>query len=168
MAAKNGTKDPLTRALEETPVARKKTSPSDVVEQLTPRAQPVGEVLETLQAQAKDAMPCSFFDDGATTKTTPVTKRMRSEVGTVEVSAKRRDPNVQASVAIDVRCDRDDESDAGRCQVRTEVAREGTPQGGVITVTGDRRGNGTASRRRRTVRGGVYRLPRKAGISTHQ
>ena len=52
---------------------------------------------------------------------------MRSEVGTIEVGAKRRDPNVQASVTIDVRCDQDEESDAGRYQVRTEghVAREG-------------------------------------------
>jgi hypothetical protein len=126
MAAKRRAKDPLTRALEETPIARKNTSQSDVIEEPTSRAQPVGEVLETLQAQAKDAMLGAFFDDGATTKTTPVTKRMRSEVGTVEVSAKRRDPNVQASVAIDVRCDRDEEGDAGRFQVRAEghVGRE--------------------------------------------
>jgi hypothetical protein len=115
----------LTR-LEDTPVARNKTSQSNVVEQPTPHAQPVGKMLETLEAQAQDAMPSSFFDDGATTKTTPVRKRMRSEAGTVEVSAKRRDPNVQASVTIDVRCDQDEESDAGRYQVRTEghVARE--------------------------------------------
>ena len=126
MAAKKGAKDPLTRAPEETPITRKKTPQSDVIEHPTPRAQPVGEVLETLQAQAKDAMPGSFFEDGATTKMTPVTKRMRSEVGTVEVSAKRCDPNVQASVAIDVRCDRDEEGDAGRYQVHAEghVGRE--------------------------------------------
>ena len=126
MAANKGAKDPLTRALEATPVARKKTSQSDVVEQPTPHAQPVGKMLEALEAQAQDAMPSSFFDDGATTKTTPVRKRMRSEAGTVEVSAKRRNPNVQASVTIDVRCDQDEESDAGRYQVRTEghVARE--------------------------------------------
>lgn len=126
MAANKGAKDPLTRALEATPVARNKTSQSDVVEQPTPHAQPIGKMLETLEAQAQDAMPSSFFDDGATTKMTPVRKRMRSEVGTVEVSAKRRDPNVQASVTIDVRCDQDEESDAGRYQVRAEghVARE--------------------------------------------
>src|ERR1035438_8879958 len=112
MAAKKGAKDPLTR-LEDTPVARNKTSQSNVVEQPTPHAQPVGKMLETLEAQAQDAMPSSFFDDGATTKTTPVRKQMRSEVGTIEVSAKRRDTNVQASVT-DVRCDQDEESDAGR------------------------------------------------------
>jgi hypothetical protein len=118
VAAKKRTKDQLTRALEETPVARKHGSPSDISEQPTPRAQPVGQVLEGLQAQAKDAMPDSFFDDGATMKTTPVVKRMRSEVGSVEVSAKRRHPNLRASVAIDVRCDRDEEGDAGLYQVR--------------------------------------------------
>ena len=42
MAANKGAKDPLTRALEATPVARNKTSQSDVVEQPTPHAQPVG------------------------------------------------------------------------------------------------------------------------------
>ena len=126
MTAKKGAKDQLTRALEETPVAREHGSPSDVSEHPTPRAQPVGQVLEGLQAQAKDAMPDSFFDDGATMKTTPVVKRMRSEVGSVEVSAKRRHPNLRASVAIDVRCDRDEEGDAGRYQVRAggRVARE--------------------------------------------
>jgi hypothetical protein len=87
---------------------------------------PVGQVLEGLQAQAKDAMPDSFFDDRATMKTTPVVKRMRSEAGSVQVSAKRRHPNLRASVAIDVRCDRDEEADAGRYQVRAggHVARE--------------------------------------------
>src|SRR5450631_4900319 len=125
MAAKKGAKDPLTR-VEHTPVARKKTSQSNVVEQPTPHAQPVGKMLETLEAQAQDAMPSSFFDDGATTKTTPVRKRMRSEVGTVEVSAKRHDPSVQARVVIDVRCDQDEQSDAGSYQVRAEgrVSRE--------------------------------------------
>jgi hypothetical protein len=121
MAAKKSATGPLTRALDaETPVSRKRTSRGDVTERPTPRAQPVGEVLENLQAQAKDAMPGSFFDEGATTKTTPVTKRVRSEAGTVEVSAKRRDPNVQASVAIDVRCDQDEKSDAGCYQVHAE------------------------------------------------
>ena len=65
MTAKKGAKDQLTRALEETPVARKHGSPSDVSERPTPRAQPVGQVLKGLQAQAKDAMPDSLFDDGA-------------------------------------------------------------------------------------------------------
>jgi hypothetical protein len=71
-------------------------------------------------------MPDSFFDDRATMKTTPVVKRMRSEAGSVQVSAKRRHPNLRASVAIDVRCDRDEEADAGRYQVRAggHVARE--------------------------------------------
>ena len=135
VTAKKGAKDQLTRPLEETPVARKRGSPSDVSEQPTARAQPVGQVLEGLQAQAKDAMPDSFFDDGATTKTTPVVKRMRSEVGTVEVSAKRRHPNLRASVAIDVRCDRDEEGDAGRYQVRAggHVARE-SKEGLIVGV----------------------------------
>jgi hypothetical protein len=42
---------------------------------------------------------------------------MRSEIGSAEVSAKRREPNVQANVAIEVRCDRDEQGDGGRYQV---------------------------------------------------
>jgi hypothetical protein len=114
MAAKKSAEDPLTR------------TPGEVVEHRTPRAQPVGDVLEMLQAQAKDGMPESVFEDGATTERTPLMKRMRAEVGTAEVSAKRRDSNMQASVGIEVRCDRDEEGDAGRYHVRAggHVARE--------------------------------------------
>ena len=126
MSGKRSAKDPLTEALEEAPVARKKRSPGDVVERPTPRARPVGEVLETLQAQAENAMPASFFDAGATAKKTPVTKRERSEAGTLELSARRREPKVQANVAIDVRCDRNADGEAGRYQVRAtgHVGRE--------------------------------------------
>jgi hypothetical protein len=132
MAAKKATKDLLTRALAEAPVARKKTSQGEVTEQITPRAQPVSQVLEALQAQAKEAMAGSFFDEGATAKSTPVTKRARSEAGTVEISAKRRDPSVKASVAIDVRCDRDEESDAGRYQVRAQGHLGRESEAGVV------------------------------------
>jgi hypothetical protein len=124
MATKQGAKDTLTRAPEG--VAPKKSLRSGVLEQPTPHALPVGEVLEALQGQAKDAMPSSIFDDNVTTEMTPVMKRMRSEIGATAVTAKRRDPNVQASVAIEVRCDRDESGDAGRYHVRADghVARE--------------------------------------------
>jgi hypothetical protein len=125
MAAKKGAKAPLMRAPEETPVTRNEISRT-VVEHPTPRALPVGEVLHALQAQAKDAITGSFFEDGATTETTPLMKRMRSEIGAAEVSAKQRDSTVQAHVALEVRCDRDEQGDAGRYQVRADghVARE--------------------------------------------
>jgi hypothetical protein len=127
MSGKNAGKDMLTRALEDTPVTREQTSPSDVSEQPTPRAQPVGQVLERLEAQAKDAMPDSFFDGGTTTQTTPIRKRMRSEAGTMQINAKRRKPSVEASVAIDVTSARDEEGEAGHYHVRAEahLAREG-------------------------------------------
>jgi hypothetical protein len=135
MSAKKNAQDKLTQAPEETPVARTKMSRGGVVEQPTPRSHPVGEVLETLQAQAKDAMLSSTFDDGATTETTPLMKRMRSEIGSTEVSAKSRNPSVQANVAIEVRCDRDEEGDAGRYQVRAggHIARE--TNGGVVEAS---------------------------------
>jgi hypothetical protein len=107
------------------PVARTISSRPSFVEQPTPHALPVGEVLDVLQAQAKDAMPRSVFDAAPTTRTTPIMKRMRSEIGSAEIRAKR-DPNLAASVAIELRCDRDEGSDAGHYQVRAggHVTRE--------------------------------------------
>jgi hypothetical protein len=118
MAKTKSAKEPLRRAPAGAPSSSTTVSRGDVVEHRTPHARPVGEVLERLQAQAKDAMPDVFFDDGATTETTPLMKRMRAEVGTARVTAKRRDSNLQASVGIEVRCDRDEESDAGQYKVR--------------------------------------------------
>jgi hypothetical protein len=112
----------LTRAK----VESKESLRSAVLEQPTPNAQPVREVLEVLQGQAKDAMSSSVFDEGPTTEMTPIMKRMRSEIGSVEVTAKRHDPNLRASVAIEVRCDRNEGSDAGCYQVRADghIVRE--------------------------------------------
>jgi hypothetical protein len=101
----------------QTAVAPKASLRSSVVNQPTPHALPVAEVLDVLQAQAIDAMPAHVFDDGPTTETTPIMKRMRSEIGSAAINAKR-DPSLRASVAIEVRCDRDEGSDAGHYQVR--------------------------------------------------
>ena len=56
----------------EKPVARKKSLRSAVVDQPTRHALPVAEVLDVLQAQAKDAMPGPISDDAPTTKMTPM------------------------------------------------------------------------------------------------
>jgi hypothetical protein len=117
VAAKKGAKNPPNRATE---VEVENGGRRGVVQQRTQHAQPVGEVLETLQEQAKDAMTGSIFDDTVKSETTPLMKRMRSEVGTATISAKRRDSDLQASVAIEVRCDRDESGDAGCYHVRAD------------------------------------------------
>lgn len=105
-----------------------------VVDQPTPRALPTAEVLGPLQAQAEEVMRSSIFDDDVTTETTPVMKRMRTEIGTAAVRAQRRETDLHASVAIEVRCDRDEHGDAGCYHVRADghAAREGQ-QGKVET-----------------------------------
>lgn len=118
MGADKGAKNATRRAPEA--AAHEKSVRSGVVQQRTPYAQPVGEVLESLQGQARDAMPDSIFDDAVTTETTPLMKRMRSEVGSATISARRRDSDLQASVAIEVRCDRDESGDAGCYHVRAD------------------------------------------------
>ena len=125
MGRKKRSNDPLTRALDEAPFSQTKSGTDDIAQQPTPHAQPIGEVLETLQAQTLDAMSGPFFDEGATTEVTPVSKRMRSESGTVQVSAKRHDPAIEAKVTIDVRCDHES-GEAGRYQLRAtgQVTRE--------------------------------------------
>lgn len=109
---------------DEAPVGQSRSA--DTARQPTSHARPVGEVLEGLQTQMLDAVSDPFFDKGATTAMTPVTKRMRSETGAVEVHAKRRDPAIEATVTIDVRCDQDQVGDAGRYQLRAvgHVTRE--------------------------------------------
>jgi hypothetical protein len=72
---------------------------SGVVDQPTPRALPIAEVLGPLQAQAEDVMRSSMFDDDVTTETTPVMKRMRSEIGTAAVRAQRHESDLHARVA---------------------------------------------------------------------
>lgn len=131
MAAQKDANDPLARAFAEAPVAREPAR-SGITERRTQRARPVGEVLDALRAQAKDAMAGPFFDEGATATSTPVMKRVRSEAGAVEVSAKRREPSVKASVAIDVRCDRDEHGDAGRYRIRAEGRVGRDTAGGLI------------------------------------
>ncbi|GAC1300492.1 MAG: hypothetical protein NVSMB19_07160 [Vulcanimicrobiaceae bacterium] len=117
MGKKRRSNDPLTRALNEAPVAQK-SGRAETVHPSAEHARPLDELLETLQAQTIDAMSGPFFDEGATTEKTPVKKRMRSETGTVHVSAKRRDPAVEATVTIDVRCDQDEAGNAGHYQLR--------------------------------------------------
>jgi hypothetical protein len=118
MAANKGAKNPPAGASEG--AAHEKSLPTRVVQQRTLHAQPVGDVLESLQEQAKDAMPGSIFDDAVTSEMTPLMKRMRSEVGTATISGKRRDSDLQANVAIEVRCDRDESGDAGCYHVRAD------------------------------------------------
>ena len=115
MAANKGAKNTRTRASQ---AAHGESQRTGVVLRRTPHAQPVGEVLESLQGQAKDAMPGSIFDDAVTSETTPLMKRMRSEVGAATISGKRRDSDLQANIAIEVRCDRDESGDAGCYHVR--------------------------------------------------
>ncbi len=126
MGKKKRTNDLLTRALDEAPVLRENSGEPTAARKPTSYAHPVGEMLEALQAQTLDAMSGTFFDDGATAEITPVTKRMRSEAGAVQVNAKRRDPAVEATVTIDVRCDQDEAGDAGHYQLRAtgHVRRE--------------------------------------------
>ncbi len=109
---------------DETPLNHK-MSRADVVQHATPNAKPVGEVLDSLQAQAKDAIPTDVFTDGATADKAPLMKRMRSEIGSAEVSATAHDPDVQTRIEMEVRCDRNEEDDGGTYQVRAQghVAR---------------------------------------------
>jgi hypothetical protein len=125
MTKKQDVRNPPTPAPEGVPC--KTSLRSAVVSQPTPRALPIAEVLGPLQAQAEDVMRSSMFDDDVTTETTPVMKRMRSEIGTAAVRAQRRETDLHASVSIEVRCDRDERSDAGCYHVRADghVAREG-------------------------------------------
>jgi hypothetical protein len=125
MTKKQDATNPPTPAPEGVPC--KNSLRSAVVDQPTPRALPIAEVLRPLQAQAEDVMRSSMLDDDVTTETTPVMKRMRSEIGTAAVRAQRRETDLHASVSIAVRCDRDERSDAGCYHVRADghVAREG-------------------------------------------
>lgn len=132
MGKKKRTNDPLARALDEAPVPQKKSGRAETAEQPTAHARPVGEVLETLQAQALDAMSGPFFDEGATAERTPVTKRMHSETGAVQVNAKRRDPAVEATVSIDVRSDQDQAAETGRYQLRAKGRVKRQTQSGDV------------------------------------
>lgn len=125
MTKKHDVTNPSTPVSEGVP--SKNSLRSGVVDQPTPRALPIAEVLGPLQAQTEDVMRGSMFDGDVTTETTPVMKRMRSEIGTAAVRAQRRESDLQASVAIEVRCDRDELGDAGCYHVRANghVAREG-------------------------------------------
>jgi hypothetical protein len=109
-----------------------KSSRNSVIQQRTPHAQPVGEVLESLEGQAKHAIPGSIFDDAVTSETTPLMKRMRSEVGIATVSARRRDSDLRASVEIEVRCDRDESGDAGCYHIRAAGRVATESNGGPI------------------------------------
>jgi len=109
----------LTRALDEAPVAQK-IQIAGTASQRTEHARPLGEMLETLKLQTLGAMSDPFFDGGAAMEMTPVTKRMHSEMGTFEVKAKHRDPAIEASVTIDVRCDQDELGHTGLYQLRAK------------------------------------------------
>jgi hypothetical protein len=125
MTKKRDATNPFTPAPEDVP--SKDSLRSSVVDQPTPHVQPIAGVLGPLQAQAKDVMRSSNFDDDVTAETTPVMKRMRSEIGTAAVRAQRRATDLHASVGIEVRGDRDERGDAGCYHVRADghVAHEG-------------------------------------------
>lgn len=103
----------------ETPLNRR-MSRADIVQHATPNAKPVGEVLDSLQAQAKDAIPAEVFTDGATADRAPMMKRMRSEIGSAEVSAAAHDADVRTHIEMEVRCDRNEHDDGGTYQVRAQ------------------------------------------------
>jgi hypothetical protein len=109
-------------------VPSKNSLRNTVVDQPTPRALPIAEVLGPLQAQAANVMRSSIFNDNVTAETTPVMKRGRSEIGTATVCAQRHQTNMHASVGIEVRCDSDERGDAGcyHVRARVHVAQQGT------------------------------------------
>jgi hypothetical protein len=128
MSEKGLTNDPFSRALEEAPKVRREQTGSEIVDASTPHAQPVGKVLDELQTQAVDALSEPFFDDGPRTEAIPVTKHAGSEAGAVRVNARRREPYVEASVSVEVKCDRDEAaSDSATYHIRAKgrLAREG-------------------------------------------
>jgi hypothetical protein len=113
--------------LEEAPAVRHE-DPPEVVDAPSRHPQPVVTVLAELQTQALDVLSEPFFDDAPSIETIPVTKRAASEVGGVRVNAKRRQPYVEATVSVEVKCDRDDAAaDSGIYHVRARgtLARVG-------------------------------------------
>jgi hypothetical protein len=122
----------------------RKMSRADVVQHPTPNAKPVGEVLDSLQAQAKDAIPADVFTDGATADKAPLMKRMRSEIGSAEVTAAAPDADVQTHIEMEVRCDRNEDDDGGTYQVRAQghVARGSATASIPVAVRVDERDGG--------------------------
>ena len=116
--SRNEANDPIGCALDEAPLAQKKSGMAQTAQQPTSRTHPVGEVLETLQVQTLGVMSGTFFDGGTTSEMTPVLKRMHSETAGLQVNARCLDPALEAKVTIDVRCDQDDAGNAGRYQMR--------------------------------------------------
>jgi hypothetical protein len=118
-------RDPLTRALEETPDVREEPRRSDVIERKVP-SHPVGEVLDELQSAAVQAVSSPVFDDAPKVETTPIVKRAGVEASGLRVRAHRNDPPLEAEVAIEVRRDQV-KSDTDVYQVRAR-GRVSSPQ----------------------------------------
>jgi hypothetical protein len=112
--------DPLSRALKDAPEIRTGGARRDVASYRTDHVPPLGSVLDGLRKQLIEAMSLPFFDGGANIEVTPVIKRALSEAGAATIVARKREPQYEATVALDVRSDHaayPAAADIGRYQV---------------------------------------------------
>lgn len=118
--------DPLNRAFAEAPPRRLDRPTGEISQHPTAAMHALTEELESLRAQLLATMASPFFDEGAEAELIPVVKHGTSELGTVKVIARKREPAYEALASIEVRCDHDASADGGdaggRYEVRAKVA----------------------------------------------
>jgi len=135
--------DPLSQAHSDAPAARAEDARREVASYRTDHAPPLGSVLDRLREQLIEAMSVPFFDGGSRVEMTPVTKHALSEAGAATITARKREPVYEATVALEVRSDHDTQADdaetgryqvAARAHVRCDDARGRTERAVEVTV----------------------------------
>jgi hypothetical protein len=98
----------------------------DIAEHRTREVHALGGMLETLRLQLLGTLATPFFDEGPRAELFPVIKHGTTEVGTIKVTARKREPVYEATASIEVRCDHDAagpaQPDTGCYQVRAKAA----------------------------------------------
>jgi hypothetical protein len=127
--------DPLNRAFAEAAPRRNKVPPNDIAEHPARHMRDLGGELESLRVQLLATMTSPFFDEGARSEIIPIVKHIASELGTVKVIARKREPAYEAVASVEVRTDRDASDarhEAGRYQVRAKLAMAAVDAAGPV------------------------------------
>ncbi len=125
--------DPLNRAFAEATPRRKEMPQAEIAEHRTRHVRSLGTELESVRAQLLAMMASPFFDDGAQAEIIPVVKHSAAELGTVKVTARKREPGYEALASVEVQAGRDHAEavdEAGRYLVRAKLAMTSVDRAG--------------------------------------